>query len=164
MKFKMKNDSWFGHLALCIVLRHCVAVFRRDEWLWDILRRSSYLLYKIWREAELGGVATYKRHLYFLVFSRYAGRWNPEHNPQTRLHDPQHGSFCGRKGSSLLRCHLLEWCSFNARALSVGARQVRPRHPVSRGDAMEHEWHWYGIWCVTPTGVAVHRIFVDHQQ
>lgn len=87
----MKNDSWFGHLALCIVLRHRVAVFRRDEWLWDI-RRSSYP-YKILRGERawlpIKGTLT---SLFSLSISRSMKPWAGSTDGQIQLHFLWHDS------------------------------------------------------------------------
>lgn len=142
----MKNDSWFGHLALCIVLRHRVAVFSKRR---VALRHSEeFLSLQNIKRGE--GVATYKRHLNFLVFSlnkqvdetlsRIHRRSNSATRPVTRFFF-HHG-----KGSSLL--HLMKGCSFNARVLSmsqVGEKNPNPGPLYPGDDAMEHEWHSYGI-------------------
>lgn len=166
MKFKMNNDSWFGHLALCIVLRHCVAVFRRDEWLWDI-QRSSYL-YKIWRGKGVWLPIKGTLTSLFSLNKQVNETLSRIHRRSIQLHVLWHDS-----SSITERVHLYYtlWSDVpSTRGYCLQGRVKKKSQPwtsVSRGwegrcNGARMAFVWHLMRHVD--GVAVHQMLVDHQQ
>lgn len=140
-----ENDSWFGHLALCIVLRHCVAVFRRDESGFETFWEGLLIfLYKIQGRKRKRGWWLPTKGTFtslFLPISRSVKPWAKSmESPFSYM-----SFFHGRKGSSLP--------PFTSDVPSTQGHCLKYRGERRNGA----QWHSYGIWCVTPVGLQSNR-------